>query len=90
MSFITSKFLVKFKLLAAIGRTLVGKEPFETKVCSLIPHLKLLLGNRAGVATWIETDNKVFGEISKDLDGAVFVKDIRLENIDSRQGLRKI
>ncbi|MFH0957862.1 MAG: ATP-binding protein [Pseudomonadota bacterium] len=78
--FITSKFLGKFKLLASIGRTLVGKEPFETKVCSLIPHLTHLLGNRAGVATWIETDNKVFGEIAKDLDGALFVKDIRLEN----------
>ncbi len=78
--FNTSLLLDKFKLLLVIGRSLVGKEPFEKKICALVPHLNHLLGNRAGVATWIETNGQVFGEISKALDGAIFVKDIRVEN----------
>ena len=80
-SLLLGKLLGKFKLLLAIGRSLVGKEPFEKKICSLIPHLTLLLGNRAGVATWIEAGDQIFGEISKDLDGAVFVKNIQVENV---------
>ncbi|MCX5872038.1 MAG: PAS domain-containing sensor histidine kinase [Deltaproteobacteria bacterium] len=77
----TSQLLTKFRILLAIGRNLLGKDPFDQKIQSLISNLSRLLGNRPGITTWVEIDGKVFGEIPESIYGNLTVKDISVENL---------
>ncbi len=76
----TTQLLTKFRVLLAIGRGLLGKDPFDQKIQSLISHLSRLLGNRSGITTWVEIDGKIFGEIPESIYGNLTVKDINVEN----------
>jgi len=76
----TTQLLTKFRILLAIGRGLLGKDPFDQKIQSLISHLSRLLGNRSGITSWGEIDGKVFGEIPESIYGNLTIKDINVEN----------
>ncbi|MGC8602163.1 MAG: PAS domain-containing sensor histidine kinase [Desulfomonilaceae bacterium] len=76
----TPQLLDKFKILLVIGRGLLGKDTFEEKILSLIPDLRSLLGNHNNIATWVEIDGKIYGEISKNQGRTLTEKDIHVEN----------
>ncbi len=78
----TSQLLIKFRILLAIGRGLLGKDPFDQKIQSLIPHLTRLLGSRPGISAWIEIDGKIFGELPETTTGNLTVKHIQVESLD--------
>ncbi|MGC8657746.1 MAG: PAS domain-containing sensor histidine kinase [Desulfomonilaceae bacterium] len=73
--------LKKFKMLFAMGRTLLGKDPFDEKIQALLPSLDGLLGNRAGVHSWVEIDGKIFGLLPDEGQGEFTVKEIQVEGV---------
>ncbi len=73
--------LKKFKILLAMGRNLLGKDPFDEKIQALLPTLDGLLGNRSAVNSWIEIDGKIFGTIPEEGNGEFAVKEIQVEGV---------
>ena len=78
----TGQLLIKFRILLAIGRGLLGKDPFDQKIQSLIPLLARLLGDRPGISAWIEIDGNVFGKTPETTAENLTVKDIEVESLN--------